>query len=471
MHDRREFTKDPIQLQQKVIHLNSELIKYKAKVKQYQENYHYSMIDSLQNKNNELSKEFEEVSKRFTQTNELLNKRSRDTKKQVQFLKEQLEELKEETSTYQKEKEDLVSEQTSYIARLDVQKNEIRVLMNRLNQKQQECESQQAAYDMLAKESNEYKNDMERVEVELKHQIDFSEKEKEILQEKLETTIQTSHTEQENQRRNQKALHGQINELKSNLALAEEQQNMSEEKNKRIQAENENLLKERSTYQKEKVDLANKQTSYIERLDVQKREIRVLMNRLNHKQQECESQQAAYDMLEKETNEHKNDMERVQVELKRQIAFSEKEKEVLQKKLKSTIQTSHTEQEGQRRNQKVLQEQIDELKSSLAIAEEQRRLSEEKNKRIQVENETFLQKLDELTEKNDVHLEKERGLELQPDSQEPLIKMEEDVQNGNHLDSFEHLEQQMKELLTESFTCEKHRTLTPIQKVEKNING
>ena len=45
--------------------------------------------------------------------------------------------------------------------------------------------------------------------------------------------------------------------------------------------------------------------------------------------------------------------------------------------------------------------------------------------------------------------------------------MEADVQNGNRVDSFEHLEQQMKELLTESFTCENHRTLTPMRKFEK----
>ena len=64
----------------------------------------------------------------------------------------------------------------------------------------------------------------------------------------------------------------------------------------------------------------------------------------------------------------------------------------------------------------MLQGQIDELKSSLAIAEGHRSLSEEKNKRIQAENETLLQKLDELTAENDVHLENERVLELQPDS-------------------------------------------------------
>ncbi|GGC99523.1 hypothetical protein GCM10007216_32810 [Thalassobacillus devorans] len=45
---------DPIQLQQKIIHFKAELAKYKEKVKDYQENYHYAQLDDLKEQNIQL---------------------------------------------------------------------------------------------------------------------------------------------------------------------------------------------------------------------------------------------------------------------------------------------------------------------------------------------------------------------------------------------------------------------------------
>ncbi len=47
-------------LQQKIIHLNSELSRYKAKVKEYQDDYHYSQLEQLKEENLRLRKELDE---------------------------------------------------------------------------------------------------------------------------------------------------------------------------------------------------------------------------------------------------------------------------------------------------------------------------------------------------------------------------------------------------------------------------
>ncbi|MGD6901146.1 hypothetical protein [Bacillus infantis] len=48
-------------LKQKIIHLNSELSRYKAKVKEYQDDYHYSQLETLKEKNLLLEKELAEL--------------------------------------------------------------------------------------------------------------------------------------------------------------------------------------------------------------------------------------------------------------------------------------------------------------------------------------------------------------------------------------------------------------------------
>ncbi|WP_078579796.1 coiled-coil domain-containing protein [Salipaludibacillus agaradhaerens] len=49
--------KDPVLLQQQVIYFKSELAKFKNKVKHYQNDYHYSLIEELKEKNSKLIEE------------------------------------------------------------------------------------------------------------------------------------------------------------------------------------------------------------------------------------------------------------------------------------------------------------------------------------------------------------------------------------------------------------------------------
>ncbi|WP_413379712.1 hypothetical protein [Alkalihalobacillus sp. 1P02AB] len=75
------------QLQQRIIHLQSELKKYKYLVEQYQNNYHYNLIDSLKEENELKNQEINEI-------NEALQNEKKNSKnifKEVSRLKENYE--------------------------------------------------------------------------------------------------------------------------------------------------------------------------------------------------------------------------------------------------------------------------------------------------------------------------------------------------------------------------------------------
>lgn len=99
-----------LQYQQKVIHLQSEVSKYRQLVKNYEENYHYHLLNELKlenstlsEKNNNLKKEMEkyqlENKKLFLQLTKL-----RD---EIESYKLENSKLKEEISKLIKEREEL----------------------------------------------------------------------------------------------------------------------------------------------------------------------------------------------------------------------------------------------------------------------------------------------------------------------------------------------------------------------------
>ncbi|MDV2685093.1 hypothetical protein RYX56_11990 [Alkalihalophilus lindianensis] len=62
MNKQQQLSKlTPIQLQQRLIYTQSELNKYKKEVDKYQNNYHYSLIDELQEKNKLLHSEMQAI--------------------------------------------------------------------------------------------------------------------------------------------------------------------------------------------------------------------------------------------------------------------------------------------------------------------------------------------------------------------------------------------------------------------------
>jgi chromosome segregation ATPase len=84
-------------LQQKIIHLNSELSRYKARVKEYQDDYHYSQLERLKEENISLKKQLSELEKHGQEEREAfaitLEKIEQGNKESLTYLEEFIEEL------------------------------------------------------------------------------------------------------------------------------------------------------------------------------------------------------------------------------------------------------------------------------------------------------------------------------------------------------------------------------------------
>lgn len=76
---------DPLQLQQMIIFLKAELAKYKYEVKKYQDSYHYSLAEKLEQENIQLTNEKNELSKELYKLNQDFERQSSDYKKYVQL--------------------------------------------------------------------------------------------------------------------------------------------------------------------------------------------------------------------------------------------------------------------------------------------------------------------------------------------------------------------------------------------------
>ncbi|MYL30147.1 hypothetical protein GLW03_09980 [Halobacillus halophilus] len=99
--------KDAVQLQQKLIYYRSELDKYKKKVQDYQENYHYSMLESLKNENEKLKQESGRWSEEEAVLKGELAKRNQTYQLQLEKAQTQEEQFKAEIKKWQAQVVDL----------------------------------------------------------------------------------------------------------------------------------------------------------------------------------------------------------------------------------------------------------------------------------------------------------------------------------------------------------------------------
>ncbi|MBX0359338.1 hypothetical protein [Halobacillus sp. Nhm2S1] len=93
--------KDPIQLQQKLIYYRAELDKYKKKVKDYQDNYHYSQLEKLKVENEELQEKIEQWNHEESVLNGELTRRIQGFEERVNRYEEQEEKYKTEIKDWQ----------------------------------------------------------------------------------------------------------------------------------------------------------------------------------------------------------------------------------------------------------------------------------------------------------------------------------------------------------------------------------
>jgi len=76
---------DSLQLQQMIIFLKAELAKHKSEVKKYQDSYHYSVVENLEQENLQLTNEKKELAEELMKLNQEFEKRVSDYKGSVQL--------------------------------------------------------------------------------------------------------------------------------------------------------------------------------------------------------------------------------------------------------------------------------------------------------------------------------------------------------------------------------------------------
>ncbi|SEA20857.1 hypothetical protein SAMN05421743_103184 [Thalassobacillus cyri] len=107
---------DPVQLQQKIIYFKAELAKYKEKVKDYQENYHYAQLDNLKEQNiklledkAELDYQVEKMEKELQTAEEIIAEQQSDRSRMHIKNKSLQELLQKQESEFRVMKENLIA--------------------------------------------------------------------------------------------------------------------------------------------------------------------------------------------------------------------------------------------------------------------------------------------------------------------------------------------------------------------------
>lgn len=98
---------DPLQLQQMIIFLKAELVKYQSEVKKYHTGFHYSVIEKLEQENEQLTDEKNELSEELYRLNKELIKRTIDYQEQIHLHEMQNKEYSTSIDVLQKTKTDL----------------------------------------------------------------------------------------------------------------------------------------------------------------------------------------------------------------------------------------------------------------------------------------------------------------------------------------------------------------------------
>ncbi|MCV9885436.1 hypothetical protein [Metabacillus halosaccharovorans] len=194
---------DPTQLQQKIIYYQSELAKYKTKVEDYENNYHYSLLRSLKQDNIKIIEEKKRVSVQFEEVEKKLRGQIQSYSDQVKELnnllinhKQDIEKLQQQKTNYEVTISEFQAKQKDYKINIKNMNMEIGSLNARLILQQAELEKlQDKNKDLLSdkyrlaefeKLSNDLKNKNSKLESSISKLANERDAEKLIFEEKIE---------------------------------------------------------------------------------------------------------------------------------------------------------------------------------------------------------------------------------------------------------------------------------------------
>lgn len=318
--------KDAVLLQQKIIHFKSELAKYKEKVKDYQENYHYALLEKLKKENAKLLEEQNVLKKDRNVISQELNKRIQGLEEQlakaVKLQEEQVHETKlwkEKANQYQ---ENYQNASQSVIGL----RKESSTLQYQLKQKQEELETRDGELQKLQQQSNkkvaEYQSRIHGYEEEA---VSLRSRIKE-----MEATIQkhkTINQEQETQLK-------YIIEGKKQLEQKNEELDRNVQRMKKLLAEAEEDSNEQKAFQTETLKNTKEEINQLKQRN----------QKLTNTLEEWKEKQLTFQKQEKAWSEEKIALEKKQEDLK----------EELKEKINSLTILQETNEQLKKQNEKIL---------------------------------------------------------------------------------------------------------------------
>ncbi|MBO0589152.1 hypothetical protein, partial [Sporosarcina sp. E16_8] len=271
MNSEKIKNNDPLQLQQMIIFLKAELAKQKSVVKKFQDSYHYSVVENLEQENRQLTNEKKELAEELVKLNQKFEKRASDYRGPVQLQGMQGNGFITSIDAFQKTKTDLlpISKQLTEV---------INKLKDGANTDQQRYKKHDKQVSSLHKKLASNKTTIDQLEYKLGDLIQEANKQVHSQLEKLDiANKERSQSEKERQR-----LLIEIEE--KNKAIGKLQHEISDlkEQNKKgndaIAIEEKNLANKTTIAQLEYklvdfIQEANKQVhSQLEKLDIANKE-------------------------------------------------------------------------------------------------------------------------------------------------------------------------------------------------------
>ena len=262
---------DPLQLQQIIIFLKAELAKYKYEVKKYQDSYHYSVVENLEQENIQLTNEKNELAEELVKLNQEFEKRASDYKGPVQLQGIQGQRYMTSIDTFQKTKTDLLPISKQLTEVINKLKDEANIDLHRYKKHDRQVTS-------LHKKLANNKTTIDQLENKL---VDFIQEENKQVHSQLEK-LDIANKERTQSEKVRQRLQIELEEKNNTIGkLQHEISNLKEQNEKHTEAiaiEEKNLTNKTTIAQLENklVDLIqeeNKQVhSQLEKLDIANKE-------------------------------------------------------------------------------------------------------------------------------------------------------------------------------------------------------
>ena len=444
---------DPLQLQQIIIFLKAELAKHKSEVKKYQDSYHYSVVENLEQENLQLTNEKKELAEELVKLNQEFEKRISNYKEPVQLQGMQGKWYTTSIDSLQKTRTDLlpISKQLTEV---------INKLKDGVNTDQHRYKKHDKQVSSIHKKLANNKTTIAQLENKLVDLIQETNKQVHIQMEKLDSTNKVRAQYEKVKQHLIKEIEEKNNAI---LKLQHEIVNLKEQNEKHSEA---TAIEEKSLTNK--TTIAQLETKLIDLIQETNKQVHIQMEKLDSTNKVRAQYEKARQHFIKEIEEKNSIIGKLQHEIVNLKVQNEKHSEAIAIEERN-LTTKTTIEQLENKLVDLIQEENKQVHSHLEkldIANKERTQSEKVRQRLLIEledkNNTIgklqheISNLKEQTEKqNDAIVILEKNLNQKNDSQVGIDLIPSTSTHTIDTETLMQLDHQIKELLVKSLDYEK----------------